>query len=339
MKHLLYIDITQVCGVGCAFCMYADKHTSESMHFRLSDRARKNLSQLINSPDVKSISISGEGEPLNNVETFLEILSLSNGGKKFEFLTSGFLREDELGDFYGILQLKIHPNDKCNIRLSSDSHHVAAIKNKNHGFSVNYFETKKAKNLTLSFRSIDCDKSFTQQYLRAEIEKYNLSCEIETISVLEDRIYINNNQYQIDYKNLVFPKSKDKNYLSLEDYVLSLEKKTNKPFTFGSLNKFPMETGIDLTIKPNGDAFLYGIEISSLGNVHFNELSWEIVENLIRKNEVFSFLYKQRLLDILAKNKDDSRIDQIVKQVNNPYWLIKEIHRKTGKLEEFLYRD
>lgn len=22
--HLLYIDLTQICGIGCAFCMYAD---------------------------------------------------------------------------------------------------------------------------------------------------------------------------------------------------------------------------------------------------------------------------------------------------------------------------
>lgn len=26
--HLLYVDITQICGIGCAFCMYADKHVT-----------------------------------------------------------------------------------------------------------------------------------------------------------------------------------------------------------------------------------------------------------------------------------------------------------------------
>ncbi|HDR1103442.1 TPA: hypothetical protein QB288_000177 [Pasteurella multocida] len=339
MKHLLYIDITQVCGLGCGFCMYADKHTSAAIHFRLSDISRKNLIQLINSPDVKNISISGEGEPLNNIETFFEILSLSNGERNFEFITSGFIKSDKLERFYDKLQSKLHPKDKCNIRLSSDSHHVAAIKNKNHGFSINYFETQRPRNLTLSFRSIDCDKLFTQLYLMEEAEKYNFSCEMKRISILEDELYINNNKYKIDYKNLVYPKPEDMNYLSLKDYVIAIENKTNKPFTFGSLNKAPIETGIDLTIKPNGDVFLYGMEVSNLGNLHFDEFNWDIIASLIKKNKVFSFLYEHRLLDVLEKNKDDNQINQIIKQVNNPYWLIKEIHRKTGNLEEFLYRD
>jgi adenine C2-methylase RlmN of 23S rRNA A2503 and tRNA A37 len=76
--HLLYVDITQICGIGCAFCMYADKHvTGKSMV--LSTQARDNLSALINDPSVKRISVSGEGEPLNNIHTFYELLALSRG--------------------------------------------------------------------------------------------------------------------------------------------------------------------------------------------------------------------------------------------------------------------
>lgn len=87
--HLLYVDITQICGIGCAFCMYADKHaTGKSMV--LSIQARDNLSALINDPAVKRISVSGEGEPLNNINTFYELLALSRGGNSFEFITSGF---------------------------------------------------------------------------------------------------------------------------------------------------------------------------------------------------------------------------------------------------------
>ena len=68
--HLLYVDITQICGIGCAFCMYADKHvTGKSMV--LSTQARDNLSALINDPSVKRISVSGEGEPLNNIKSVI----------------------------------------------------------------------------------------------------------------------------------------------------------------------------------------------------------------------------------------------------------------------------
>lgn len=70
--HLLYIDITQVCGIGCAFCMYADKHKA-GMSMELSTLARENLAALINAPSVKRITISGESEPLNNAKVFHEI--------------------------------------------------------------------------------------------------------------------------------------------------------------------------------------------------------------------------------------------------------------------------
>lgn len=70
--HLLYIDITQICGIGCAFCIYADKHKA-GISIELSTLARDNLSRLINTPEVERISISGEGEPLNNAKVFHEI--------------------------------------------------------------------------------------------------------------------------------------------------------------------------------------------------------------------------------------------------------------------------
>ena len=41
--HLLYIDITQICGIGCSFCMYSDKHKLTKItkhakrHFWLND--------------------------------------------------------------------------------------------------------------------------------------------------------------------------------------------------------------------------------------------------------------------------------------------------------------
>lgn len=65
--HLLYIDITQICGIGCSFCMYSDKHKG-GINLVLTEKSENNLKGLINHNSVKRISISGEGEPLNNIE-------------------------------------------------------------------------------------------------------------------------------------------------------------------------------------------------------------------------------------------------------------------------------
>lgn len=133
--HLLYIDITQICGIGCAFCMYSDKHKL-GMSMELSTLARENLSALINAADVKRISISGEGEPLNNAKVFHEILRLSEGGKCFEFITSGFLPHDNMVDFYETTnRIVVSNGDTCNIRLSADSNHIEKVKWRAHGLS------------------------------------------------------------------------------------------------------------------------------------------------------------------------------------------------------------
>ena len=57
--HLLYIDITQICGIGCSFCMYSDKHKG-GVNLTLTEKSKKNLKGLINDNAVKRISISGQ---------------------------------------------------------------------------------------------------------------------------------------------------------------------------------------------------------------------------------------------------------------------------------------
>ena len=156
--HLLYIDITQICGIGCTFCMYADKHQS-GKSMVLSMQARENLARLINDQAVKRISVSGEGEPLNNIKTFHEILGLSNGGRRFEFITSGFLRHEKMIDFYEETnRIVLQNGDSCNIRLSSDSHHIDKIKWRAHGLSLDYLRRSRPEGLSFSFRSIDIDQ-------------------------------------------------------------------------------------------------------------------------------------------------------------------------------------
>src|SRR5476649_628069 len=150
--HLLYIDITQICGIGCNFCMYADKHQS-GISMVLSDKARANLRTLINASSVKRISVSGEGEPLNNVKVFHEILGLSEGARSFEFITSGFLPHPQLSAFYDKTNTLAQTNgDTCNIRLSADSYHLEKVKHRAHGFSARYWFEHRPRALQFSFR-------------------------------------------------------------------------------------------------------------------------------------------------------------------------------------------
>lgn len=337
--HLLYIDITQICGIGCAFCMYADKHQS-GMSMQLSVQAKANLRSLINSPDVKRISISGEGEPLNNVRVFNEILSLSDGGKAFEFITSGFFPHELLAEFYDKTNdIVISKGDICNIRLSSDHHHIEKIKHKPHGFSINYLLDYRPKGLTFSFRSVDTDRNFTRDYLIDELRGWGLTASIESRSVLEDILETEGECFNIDYKNLVNPSPyTSAGYLNLQGYIQAIEQKIEKRFTLGSLNKFPQVNGMDLTVKPNGDVFFYGIENERLGNIHFDRICWEDLARHVSETPLVRALYTRPFMDLINDSSKDQLVQSLIKKVNNPYWLVKEMANYDGLLEQMIIK-
>ena len=330
-KHLLYIDITQFCGVGCDFCMYADKHNKT--HLKLSPYAKNNLSNLINDPSVKRVSVSGEGEPLNNLAAFYSILQLSKGNVSFEFITSGYIYHDKLLDFYSKIDNILSSNgDTCNIRLSSDSHHIPKLKNKPHGISVSNFQNKKYKSLTLSFRSIDPDKQFSREYLISEIALYGFKSSIEEVSLLEDKLIIDDSQYNLDYKNLVWPQEVKGDYLNMWQYIKTLEKKYGKLFTLGSINNGDEVNGLDITIKPNGNVYFYGIEWIYLGNIHEDYFSIEKLVQKVIDDSLIRSLYTIPFIEVVENLSNHIDIEKLIEKVNNPYWLLKEVHHKNNTL-------
>lgn len=335
--HLLYIDITQICGIGCTFCMYADQHRRGSS-LTLSEQALQNIANLVNAPSVKRVSISGEGEPLNNIDAFHQILGLSSGGKSFEFITSGFFPHDKLAAFYdstnGILTTN---GDTCNIRLSADSYHIEKIRHRPHGFSLRYWLEQRPQSLSFSFRSIDTDRQFTRDYLVAELAERLTASRIECISPLEDSLHVDDHAFHISYKNLVHPaESAPRESLNLRDYILAIEAKYGKRFTLGSMNNHPMNNGMDITIKPDGSVYFYGIETIELGNIHSDHFTWETFAHHVAETPMISRLYTVPLLELLDKLDGQEEAQKIIDKANNPYWLIKEMSKHGAMLERMV---
>jgi len=303
--------------------MYTEKHAKS--HLKLSTEAVTNLSRLINDSEVKRISVSGEGEPLNNIHVFYQILALSKGSKKFEFITSGYLEHEKLKNVFKEIDRIVGANgDECNIRLSSDSHHIPKLKSLPHGKCIHEFKEGTYKNLTLSFRSIDPDREFTRQYLIDQAKAIGFKAEVRAIGALEDVIVVEGTEFKIDYKNLVKPHGMYEQYMSMWQYIDSIEQKVGKPFTLGSLNK--KENGLDVTIKPNGDVYLYGLEMTRLGNIHDDHISYEFITEVLLSNEIMRKLYQEPFRDVIYSFGDRGVINRAIEEVNNPYWLMKEIY-------------
>jgi len=325
-NHLIYFDVTQICGIGCEFCMYSDKHTIKE-HLVLTEKAKENISKLINHKEIKKVSISGEGEPLNNIKAFKEILSLSNGGISFEFITSGYIPHGKLLSLYDdINKIIIENGDTCNIRLSTDSYHIPKIEHRPHAISIKYLLDNNLKNMTFSFRSIDIDKEFTRNYLQEELESLKIESSIKIKDSLEDSIIINGKEFQIDYKNLVKPVFlKDTKYMTLSEYIEAKEKKLNKTFTLGNVNPFPLLNGMGITIKPNGDIYFYGIDSKVLANINTDILDIDFFKEVIKNDKLINTLYTIPFMELMNKISIDKDVKKLINDANNPYWIIKEI--------------
>jgi hypothetical protein len=333
--HLIYIDITQVCGIGCTFCMYADRHSGRQA-LRLGEAARENLTRLINAPGIKRVSISGEGEPLNNVPALQEILGLAHGKVRFEFITSGFFPKQKLIEFYGDIERRLaRSGSTCNIRLSSDSYHIEKIKHRPHACSVAYLLESAPRNLTLSFRSIDIDREFTRHYLTQELRSIGLDPRIEAVSGLRDRIALTGLALDIDYKNLVDPPDDAPvGYLDLDAYIEEIERSVGKQFTLGSLNRAPLPNGMDITVKPNGDVHFYGAENILLGNIHSEVMSLELLAERLRSEPFLRALHTIPLREILQKLSVDEEVGRLINKTNNPYWVMKRLANDHSELME-----
>ena len=334
-NHLIYIDITQVCGIGCTFCMYADRHSGRQA-LRLGEAACDNLARLINGPGIKRVSISGEGEPLNNIPALQDILGLAQGAVRFEFITSGFLPKGKLLELYDDIERRLAVSGStCNIRLSSDSYHIEKIKHRPHACSVAYLLDSKPRSLTLSFRSIDIDRAFTRDYLTQELRSIGLDPRIEEVSVLRDCIVVPGLALDIDYKNLVDPADDTPvGYLSLDAYIEEIERSVGKDFTLGSLNRAPMSNGMDITVKPNGDVHFYGAENVLLGNVHTEVLSLELLADLLRSEPLLRALHTIPMRDIFRKLSADESVSRLIHKTNNPYWVFKRLGKDHSHLLE-----
>ncbi|HEJ1890577.1 TPA: radical SAM protein, partial [Pseudomonas aeruginosa] len=142
--------------------------------------------------------------------------------------------------------------------------------------------------------------------------------------------------FGIDYKNLVHPApGTAPGYLDMQGYIEAIESKVNKRFTFGSLNKPPQANGLDVTVKPSGDLYLYGIENQRLGNIHFDRVDWQRLVAHVRETPLTRALYTQPLTELLARLESTDLLRSIIAKANNPYWLVKELAGHAGLLEQW----
>lgn len=324
--HLLYIDITNQCGLDCEFCMYEEERSQNPKNMKLDQKSSDNLSGLINNAETDHIIISGEGEPINNLNTIYDILSLSTGNKKFQIITNGtWLKHKGKKILSNLDNLAEKNNDVYSIRLSFDSYHHKKVKKENYKSFFEYFLNENHNHIEFAIRSVKEDQEFVRSELTNLIKSLKIPYTITEEHLTDDVIILDNKRLSINYKNLIYPNDNE-NMFSIWDYMNAIESKYEKRFTLGNLKTKFEGVGLDITIKPDGDVYFYGIELETQGNIHQDNISIQNLKDKVHKSKLITNLYSKSFLDILHKVCDDREIKRKVELVNNPYWIIKELY-------------
>ena len=142
--------------------------------------------------------------------------------------------------------------------------------------------------IQICFRGILEEKIKILNLLKKEFFDSN-EIAFETISNLETNIvFKNGNKINFIFKNFIQLDGLKKEN-SFKEYLNSLEKIYNKPFTLGNLKKDI--NGMDITIKPNGNVYFYGAEIYPMFNIYNEKVTINKLKKSIEDDKILKRLY------------------------------------------------
>ena len=221
--------------------------------------------------------------------------------------------------------------DRLSLRVSLDSFHRKALGDEIYQDVVSMSKIYSTKSISFAFRSLLEEKEKIRKFLRKVTGKVP-----HQTSLLDDILNIGHSGINITYKNIVSPPV---GYCatSMRTYIDLLSEKYQKPFTIGSLAAKKTHSGLDVTIKPDGKVYYYGAENTSYGNINFDDISIETLVNNVKEIPLLTTLYTIPFKYILDK-LSCSELDTIVKNINNPYWLVKSLPKKFIKTIEMMHQ-
>ncbi len=331
-EHLLYIDITNDCTIGCDMCMYREEHKKPVINLEFDQRSASVVAGLINHEDLDHTVLSGKGEPFRNEGTIMALLNLSRGNKDFHILTNGaWSAEQKLGILEKMAEEK---NDQYTIRLSIDPFHIAKVARRYYVDIISYFIVHPSRHLSLAIRSLVEEKTRSRKLIESIFEDIDIPFERNEVGFLDDDYYIRDLRIPVTYKSTVFPHQIGLVSYPLDRYILLLEQKYGRKFTLGNLRSHSEGTGLDITISMDGSVFFYGAEFAAFGNILLDEVTFEGLCTLITEHPWLKTLYTEPFKELLMGFRADAKASKIIDEANNPYWVIRCLAEKNSEMLE-----
>lgn len=323
-ENLLYVLTTARCPLSCSFCMTKHLHRNEDLV--LNDKA---LQSLVNLSKVsKKVCLSGEGDPLASWQSLVKIIKNSPHQIHYELITSSYWNRNRTESFLiKISELCKQTNSSLVYRISIDEFHEKEIKRDVLDILIRIFADNAFNNINLQIRSITGQEDYVFNRLTNNLKSKNISFEIDKINQIEYVIKTKIFVIKIQFKPTVKPASFNyKDEWTIDKYLLYLEEKRKSNFHIGLLNSSWKNPKFDITINPNGDLVLYGLEPFILGNITREIFTYELITKRIEKNDKLKYLIQNRFYDLITAWSKNERKKSVIENVNNPFWIVRYLY-------------
>jgi hypothetical protein len=323
---LLYVDVTNACPIGCAFCMYLPVQGDQ--HLQLDAVTTEVLGRLIRHAPV--VHISGQGEPLTQPDRVLAVAALAGEGQEVEIITSGGVPWPRLEALLTSFEASARVHGFVpRLRMSVDRWHASAVRHRNHAAVIARQLRLGEGSTTVSFRSVTTERDWLPGFFAGELGATPNRWFDD--GPLHGRLEVEGRHFDVAMKRLVRPaQAGASDALSLEEYVTEVAREKERPFTLGNLTGSAPWPGPDVTVRPDGTVHLYGLDGVHDWQLGDPGLDLGVILEAIRSDPVLRTFYGTPFIEIVARLGEDERLAKIIAEAANPYWIIPAIRDQLG---------
>lgn len=323
---LLYVDVTNACPIGCAFCMYLPVQGAQ--HLELDEVSTAVLGGLVKASPV--LHISGQGEPLLQPNRVLAVAALAGPGQSVEVITSGAVPWPKLRSLLEQFETLAQARGFTpRMRLSVDRWHASAVRHRNYAAVIRRSLDAQGATTRISFRSVTSERDWLPGFFKGELN--GTAHQWNDGGPLRGSLSVGDREFEVAMKRLVRPaQTGTDDALSLEQYLGELSRSKGRPFTLGNLACTTLLPGPDVTVRPDGKVQLYGLDGVRSWDLSDSTLDVSTIESAIQTDPVLRGFYETPFIEWVRLLRRDPSLVKMVEEAANPYWIVPALSEALG---------
>ncbi len=212
--------------------------------------------------------------------------------------------------------------------MSLDPYHARAVRYDNLENLLRWFMSgDKWANCSLFFRSNITDEQFVADRFRMVCTPNGWDLKWMQKDQFTQTAIVEDHEFDVVFRPIVNPGEigVHTRYSTFE-YIDIVSNMKGSELTLG-YREDKSKKGLDITINPDGNAYFYGAELSSLGNIYHDLLDYDLLHKRLDNYPIYKVLRSRPLKEILVALSKDPQFERSIIETNYPYWVIRTLNQ------------